>query len=98
MAAGLDGELAQAEPKRLRNTLLHSAGVLVRSARRTMLRNAEGLALGRRPRGGRHPTTELVQHLVKISPLVLSQHTPLLEHGSRSDAGTTKPLKHPDGP
>lgn len=31
----LDGELATAEPKR---TLLHTAGVLVRSARRTTLR------------------------------------------------------------
>jgi len=38
----LDGELAHAEPKRLRYTLLHSAGVIVRSARRTTLRIAEG--------------------------------------------------------
>ncbi|MDI3313933.1 MAG: IS1380 family transposase [Mycobacterium sp.] len=34
----LDGALASAEPKRLRYTLLHTAGVLVRSARRTTLR------------------------------------------------------------
>ena len=38
----LEGELARAEPKRLRYTLLHTAGVLVRSARRTTLRIAEG--------------------------------------------------------
>lgn len=38
----LEGELAKAEPKRLRYTLLHTAGVLVRSARRTTLRIAEG--------------------------------------------------------
>ncbi|MBV8928142.1 MAG: IS1380 family transposase [Mycobacteriaceae bacterium] len=38
----LDGELARAEPKRLRYTLLHAPGVLVRSGRRTTLRIAEG--------------------------------------------------------
>jgi hypothetical protein len=38
----LDGELAQAEPKRLRYCLLHTAGVIVHSARRTTLRIAEG--------------------------------------------------------
>jgi hypothetical protein len=38
----LQGELANAEPKRLRYTLLHTAGVLVRSARRTTLRLAVG--------------------------------------------------------
>lgn len=34
----LDGELALAEPKRLRQRLLHVAGKVVRSARRTTLR------------------------------------------------------------
>jgi Transposase DDE domain group 1 len=38
----LEGDLARAEPKRLRYTLLHAAGVLVRSARRTTMRIAEG--------------------------------------------------------
>jgi hypothetical protein len=38
----LQGELAQAEPKRLRYCLLHAAGLLVRSARRTTLRVAAG--------------------------------------------------------
>ena len=38
----LEGALQKAEPKRLRYTLLHSAGVLVRSARRTTLRIAAG--------------------------------------------------------
>jgi hypothetical protein len=38
----LDGELAHAEPKRLRYTLLHTAGILTRSARRTTLRVAAG--------------------------------------------------------
>jgi hypothetical protein len=38
----LDGALQKAEPKRLRYTLLHSAGILVRSARRTTLRIAAG--------------------------------------------------------
>lgn len=38
----LEGELARAEPKRLRYTLLHTAGLMVRSARRTTLRIAEG--------------------------------------------------------
>lgn len=38
----LHGALATAEPKRLRYTLLHTAGVLVRSARRTTLRLAAG--------------------------------------------------------
>lgn len=36
----LDGDLATAEPKRLRYALLHTAGVLVRSGRRTRLRLA----------------------------------------------------------
>jgi Transposase DDE domain group 1 len=38
----LDGELAHAEPKRLRYTLLHTAAIVVRSARRTTVRIAEG--------------------------------------------------------
>jgi hypothetical protein len=38
----LRGELAQAEPKRLRFALLHAAGLIVRSARRLILRIAEG--------------------------------------------------------
>ena len=38
----LDGELARAEPKRLRYTLLHTAAIIVRSARRTTVRIAEG--------------------------------------------------------
>jgi hypothetical protein len=38
----LEGDLAHAEPKRLRYTLLHTAGMVVRSARRTTLRLAEG--------------------------------------------------------
>jgi hypothetical protein len=37
----LDGDLARAEPKRLRYTLLHTAGHMVRSARRNTLRLAE---------------------------------------------------------
>jgi hypothetical protein len=37
----LNGDLAKAEPKRLRYTLLHTAGVVVRSARRTTLRLSE---------------------------------------------------------
>lgn len=38
----LRGELARAEPKRLRFALLHAAGVIVRSARRLILRIAAG--------------------------------------------------------
>jgi hypothetical protein len=38
----LDGDLARAEPKRLRYCLLHAAGVIVRSGRRTRLRLAAG--------------------------------------------------------
>jgi hypothetical protein len=38
----LDGELARSEPKRLRYRLLHSAGVIVRSGRRRVLRIAAG--------------------------------------------------------
>jgi hypothetical protein len=38
----LQGELAQAGPKRLRFALLHAAGVIVRSARRLILRIAQG--------------------------------------------------------
>ena len=38
----LDGELARAEPKRLRYALLHSAGLLVSSARRSTVRIARG--------------------------------------------------------
>jgi hypothetical protein len=38
----LDGELARAQPARLRYTLLHTAGVVVTSARRTTVRIAEG--------------------------------------------------------
>jgi len=40
----LRGELARAEPKRLRFALLHAAGVIVRSARRLTLRIAAGWA------------------------------------------------------
>jgi len=40
----LQGELAAAEPKRLRFALLHAAGVIVRSARRLSLRIAAGWA------------------------------------------------------
>jgi hypothetical protein len=38
----LDGDLARAEPKRLRYRLLHSAGVIVRSGRQRVLRIAAG--------------------------------------------------------
>lgn len=38
----LDGDLASAEPKRLRYCLLHAAGVIARSGRRTRLRLAAG--------------------------------------------------------
>jgi hypothetical protein len=38
----LAGDLAHAEPKRLRYTLLHTAAIVVRSARRTTVRIAEG--------------------------------------------------------
>ena len=38
----LDGELARAEPGRLRYALLHTAGIIVTSARRRSLRIAEG--------------------------------------------------------
>jgi Transposase DDE domain group 1 len=38
----LDGELAKAEPKRLRYCLLHAAGRIVRSGRQTRLRLARG--------------------------------------------------------
>jgi hypothetical protein len=38
----LDGDLARAEPKRLRYTLLHAAAIIVRSGRRTRLRIAHG--------------------------------------------------------
>ena len=36
------GELAKAEPKRLRYCLLHAAGVIARGGRRTRLRIAAG--------------------------------------------------------
>lgn len=38
----LDGDLAHAEPKRLRYCLLHAAGIIARSGRRTRLRIAAG--------------------------------------------------------
>jgi hypothetical protein len=38
----LNGELARAEPKRLRYTLLHAAGIITRSGRRNQLRIAAG--------------------------------------------------------
>ena len=38
----LDGELAKAEPKRLRYTLLHTAALIARTGRRTRLRLAAG--------------------------------------------------------
>ena len=37
----LDGELARAEPKKLRYCLLHAAGIIARTGRRTRLRIAE---------------------------------------------------------
>jgi len=38
----LDGELANAEPKRLRYCLLHTAGLIVSGGRRRWLRLADG--------------------------------------------------------
>lgn len=38
----LDGDLAKAEPKRLRYTLLHAAGMIARTGRQTRLRIANG--------------------------------------------------------
>ncbi len=38
----LDGDLARAEPKRLRYCLLHTAGLLVERSRQRHLRIAEG--------------------------------------------------------
>ena len=38
----LDGQLARAEPKRLRYCLFHTAAVITRSGRRTWLRLADG--------------------------------------------------------
>jgi hypothetical protein len=38
MRISLEGELARAEPKRLRYRLLHQAGRIARSARKTRLR------------------------------------------------------------
>ena len=38
----LDGDLVNAEPKRLRYTLLHSAGLIARTGRQTRLRIAAG--------------------------------------------------------
>jgi hypothetical protein len=38
----LDGELAHAEPKRLRYCLFHAAGIITRSGRQTRLRIAAG--------------------------------------------------------
>jgi len=38
----VEGELAKAEPKRLRYCLLHAAGIIARSGRRTRLRLAAG--------------------------------------------------------
>jgi hypothetical protein len=55
----LDGELATAEPQRIRYTLLHTAGVLVRSARRATLRLAAGWPLGRPAARRVHPTTRM---------------------------------------
>ena len=86
----LEGELARAEPKRLRYTLLHTAGVLVRSARRTTLRIAEGwpwadelvvAAFTRLP--------ELVRkRLSTFHHSSLSEDTELIEHAHRSGVYT----------
>src|SRR5205823_13414034 len=43
----LDGDLARAEPKRLRYCLLHAAGQIARSGRRVRLRVAAGWPWGR---------------------------------------------------
>ena len=58
----LEGALAKAEPKRLRYTLLHTAGLLVRSARRTTVAHRRGLAVGRRDRRGVRAITGLDHH------------------------------------
>jgi hypothetical protein len=56
----LEGDLAHAEPKRLRYTLLHTAGMVVRSARRTTLRLAQGWPwVGHRSRGCLRPVALL---------------------------------------
>ena len=57
----LDGDLAAAEPKKLRYRLLHVAARITRTARRTRLRIAAGLALGRRPRPRVRPPARLPQ-------------------------------------
>ena len=45
-AVALEGELARAEPKRLRYCLLHAAGVIARTGRRVRLRLAAGWPWG----------------------------------------------------
>ena len=67
----LHGELKRAEPKRIRYTLLHTAGVLIRSARRTTLRLAAGWpwatdlvdAFTRLPGGLQLPADDRPHHL-----------------------------------
>jgi len=50
----LDGDLARAEPKRLRYTLLHTAGIIARTGRQTRLPFSDGSPVGGRgrPRAG----------------------------------------------
>ena len=59
----LEGELARAEPKRLRYCLLHAAGVLVRSGRRTTLRIADRWPWAEHLVAAFGPTPQLGRHL-----------------------------------
>lgn len=56
----LDGDLARAEPKRLRYTLLHAAGIIAKSGRRTRLRLAAGWPWA----------TELVNAFARVNALL----------------------------
>jgi hypothetical protein len=58
----LDGDLARAEPKRLRYCLLHAAAQLVTSSRRRTLRIAEGWPWAGSCSRASSPSTSLLPH------------------------------------
>ena len=63
----LEGELSLAEPKRMRQRLLHVAGRIVRSGRRGTLR-ASQLAVGGGAGGGLHPAAGAAGRLEPVAP------------------------------
>ena len=85
----LDGELARAEPKRLRYCLLHAAGIIVRSGRRNPAPHRRRLALGRPARQRVHTRARPRADLNSHRPRATGTAQPdAAKHGHRNQTPT----------